>query len=88
MLYIIGGVVIAGILIYALTRDKKDVKDDSDSTKAEVSTIYHNNSAGLAHYDKADSYKLPVDFYFGIQKINYFNENKKYVLGVEIRFIT
>lgn len=82
MLYIIGGVVIAAILIYALTRDKPEIKDDTDSTKAEVSNLYHNNSTGIVLPNNPDSYRLPVDFYFGIKKIDYFNDENKYELGV------
>jgi hypothetical protein len=82
MLYIVGGVVIAGIILYAIFRDKDEIKKETDTT----SVLNGNNDLGTVIESgdsiKSSSYKLPVNFYFNVHRLNNFTDDRKYVFGL------
>lgn len=86
MLYIVGGAVIVGIIVYALMRDKKENKIEDDSTKVGVSQSESFNSLNYPVQKYVNnSLDLPVDFYLGMQKQNHLVNEKKYVVGLRVK---
>ena len=82
MLYIVGGAVIAGIVVYAMMRDKKENKTEVDSSAA------FNISGGVEQFTDLspqaikENNRMPFDLYFGLQNLNQFTLEKKYIVGV------
>lgn len=86
MLYIVGGAVIVGIIVYALMRDKKENKIEDDSTKVGMSQSDSFNSLNYpVQKNLNNSLDLPVDFYLGMQKQNHLFNEKKYVVGLRVK---
>ena len=89
-IYIVGGVVIAGIIAYYfLTRDKKKDKEEADTSSA----LNNFNSPDLAY--EFDDFEhevakakdnFPVDFMIGIRNNKAFISDKTYLMGVSVRF--
>ncbi len=83
-LYIVGGVVIAAIIVYGLTRDKKEVKSEEDSTKASLKPEMYKFNNLLITNTKNKINPLPVDLYFGFKNTTHFIDTKKYILGIRL----
>lgn len=85
LLYIVGGAVIVGIIVYALMKDKKENKTDDDSTQA---VNYHKETFSLtndiAQKKLNDSPDIPLNFYLGMQRQNSFLNEKNYVVGIRL----
>lgn len=84
LLYIVGGVVIAAIIVYALTRDKKEKQPDKDSSKALLNLELFESDNSFISPTKKELNPLPVDIYFGLQNATHFINTKKYVLGLRL----
>ncbi|HSL90606.1 MAG TPA: hypothetical protein VK870_14985 [Ignavibacteriaceae bacterium] len=84
MMYIVGGAIIIGIIVYAVLRDKKVKTVEEDSTSA------FNNSDDifqtLSMIQKNTDYKnpFPIDLYMGLQRIINFSEDRQYVFGLRL----
>ena len=88
-IYIVGGAVIAGIVVYALLNDTSEKKKDKDTTSAVDSekllvnsavTITNKNNKFLQAKDE-----LPVDLFFGIRNDEGIFRNKTYLVGVKVK---
>lgn len=84
LLYIVGGVVIAAIIVYALTRDKKDKQPEKDSSNALLNLEFYESDKFVLTPTKKELNTLPVDIYFGLQNATHFSDTKKYVLGLRL----
>lgn len=85
-IYIAGGVVIAGIVVYALLRNKSDKKekDESDSSNVSLNELleFHQSTSDQITELKD---RVPVNFYFGMSKESAFISEKKYSFGISFR---
>jgi hypothetical protein len=85
-IYIAGGAVIAGVIVYALLRDKSDKKgkSGSDSSKVSLNNLLQDDSTVEIQMKKLKD-SLPINFYFGMSDQQAFISEKKYSLGVSFR---
>jgi len=89
-IYIAGGLLIAGVIAYALFfRKGNNEKEDSDSTQA----LNQLNPAGNEFYSSnlekeitAVKERFPVDILLGIRREDAFISDKTYIMGVSVRF--
>jgi hypothetical protein len=86
-LYVMGGLVIAGILVYALVI-KKDNKAPEDSTKSIESKLrvseLDNFSSPELELQKVKE-KIPVDLFMGIRNNEAVMNDKTYLLGLRVK---
>lgn len=86
-IYVIGGLVIAGIVVYAVLKNKRDKeKSKRDSTKASVEMNSFNDH--LANYQKKidTSPTIPFSLYLGTQREFIKRDEKRYYLGLSVSF--
>lgn len=86
-LYLVGGAVIVGIIVYAIVKNKKskNVEEDSTNVKNESQAFVSSNE-GMNISSSKSSPNIPIDLYFGMQSEKTFNLEKKYLLGVKYSF--
>ena len=82
-IYIVGGVIIAGVVAYALLRDKGGNESDSSEVSLNENLKLKDNSEVQLSKIKD---KIPVDFYFGMTNETAYLSGKKYLFGVSYRF--
>jgi hypothetical protein len=86
-LYVMGGLVIAGILVYALAinKDKKAPEDSTKSTnnKLRVSKLDNLSSPELELQKVTE--KIPVDLFMGIKNNEAVMNDKTYLLGLRVK---
>lgn len=86
-LYVMGGIVIAGILVYALVI-KKDTKAPEDSTKSTESKLrvseLDNFSSPELELQKVKE-KIPFDLFMGIRNNEAVMNDKTYLLGLRVK---
>lgn len=84
-LYVIGGALIVGIVVYAVLREKKE-KPKDDSTKAVLNTDFLEKQLTLN--DDIQKYKsnIPIDILFGIKNDFIKKEEKIYFVGLAYNF--
>ena len=86
-LYVMGGLVIAGILVYALVikKDKKAPEDSTKSTesKLKISELDSYNSPEQELQKVKD--KIPVDIFMGIRNNEAVMNDKTYLLGLRVK---
>ena len=85
-IYVAGGLLIAGILAYALFV-KKDKTEDTDTTNVSMAAELMNNNTlkePFSEFEK-EKEKLPVDIFFGIRNDEAYLQGKTYLLGVSFK---
>ena len=86
-LYVAGGLIIAGILVYALVikKDKKAPEDSTKSTesKLRISELDSFNSPEQELQKVRD--KIPVDVFMGMRNNEAVMNDKTYLLGLRIK---
>ena len=86
-IYIVGGLVIAGILAYALFFKEKKAETDTTASLSSPS-IYSN----ISEFDSAEEEfqkvkeQIPVDIFMGIKNDEAVLNNRMYQLGVRVKF--
>lgn len=85
-IYIVGGLLIAGILVYALVL-KKDKKVDTDTTASLNSNLIYSE---VKDFDSAEELqkvkdKIPVDLFLGIRNNEAVMNDKTYLLGLRVK---
>jgi len=86
-IYIVGGLVIAGILAYALFFKEKKAETDTTASLSSPS-IYSN----ISEFDSAEEEfqkvkeKIPIDIFMDIKNDEAVLNNKMYQLGVRVKF--
>ncbi|MEO8231604.1 MAG: hypothetical protein ABI638_04945 [Ignavibacteriota bacterium] len=85
MLYLVGGAVIVGIVVYALMKDKKE-KLSKDTT----TVILHDDflQKQLTLNDEMLKYKsqIPINISFGMQGNKMIRNEKRYFVGMSYNF--
>ncbi len=88
--YIAGGLLIAGVIAYALFfRKGNNQKEDSDSTQALNQLNPTGNEFYSSNLEKkitAAKESFPVDILLGIRREDAFISDKTYIMGVSVRF--
>lgn len=85
-IYVAGGLLVAGILAYALLV-KKDKKEETDTTNVSLAAeLMHNNALEepFAEVLQAKE-KLPIDIFFGIRNDEAILRGKTYLVGVSFK---
>lgn len=85
-LYVVGGLVVAGILVYALVLNK-DKKAPEDTTSSTNSNLKLSNVSGLGYNEKIQKVKekIPVDLFMGIRNNEAIVNDKTYMFGVRVK---
>jgi len=85
-IYIVGGLVIAGILVYALFL-KKDKKTDADTTASLNSSLIYSEVNGFDSAEELQKVKdkIPVDLFLGIKNNEAVMNDKTYLLGLRVK---
>jgi len=85
-LYVLGALVVGGIIVYALLKRNKD-KSDSTDTKDKSSLLIKNNKfASFSTKLQRAKDDIPVDIILGVKNERAFISEKTYLLGVSIKF--
>lgn len=85
-IYVLGGLVIGGILLYALVL-KPDKKAETDTTASLNSNLIYSETN---HFDSAEELqkvkdKIPVDIFLGIRNNEALMNDKTYLLGLRVK---
>jgi len=85
-IYIVGGIVIAGILVYALVL-KKDKKTDTDTTASLNSSLKYSEANGFDSAEELQKVKdkIPVDLFLGIKNNEAVMNDKTYLFGLRVK---
>ncbi|HEY6626845.1 MAG TPA: hypothetical protein VIZ21_07810 [Ignavibacteriaceae bacterium] len=85
-IYIVGGLLIAGILVYALVL-KKDKKVDTDTTASLNSNLIYSEANGFDSAEELQKVKdkIPVDLFLGIRNNEAVMNDKTYLLGLRVK---
>lgn len=86
MLYVMGGLLIAGILVYALVI-KKDKKTDVDTTGSTESKLKLSELNNFNSVDELQTIKekIPLDLFIGIRNNEAVMNDKTYLLGLRVK---
>lgn len=85
-IYVIGGLVIGGILLYALVL-KPDKKAETDTTASLNSNLIYSEANGFDSAEELQKVKdkIPVDLFLGIKNNESVMNDKTYLLGVRVK---
>jgi len=86
-LYVMGGLVIAGILVYALVikKDKKAPEDSTKSTESKLRVSELNVFSSPEQELQKVKDKIPVDLFMGIKNNEAVINDKTYLLGLRVK---
>jgi hypothetical protein len=89
-IYVLGGAIILGVVVYAILKDKKKEKEDDSDTTSAVNNI---NLKGLASFSNNFDVNInkvkdtmPVDLLIGIENEKAYVSDRRYVLGILVKF--
>ena len=87
--YIAGGLLIAGVLAYALFFKKGNKQEESDSTQAfnilnRTGTEFYSSDFEKEITSAKESF--PVDILLGVKRENAFVQVRTYLMGISVRF--
>ena len=89
-IYVAGGLLIAGVIVYALFFKKDDMQEEeSDSTQALDMLNRTGNEFYSSNLEKeitSAKEGLPIDILLGIRREDAFISDKTYTMGVSVRF--
>jgi hypothetical protein len=85
-IYVVGGLLIAGILAYALVF-KKDKKTETDTTASLNSNLIYSEANDLDTTEELQKVKdkIPVDLFLGIRNNEAVMNDKTYMLGLRVK---
>jgi hypothetical protein len=86
-IYVAGGLLIAGILVYALVL-KKDKKVESDTTAAIKSSLIYSASSKIETSNEEllrAKERIPVDIFMGIKNNEIMLNDKTYLVGLRFK---
>ena len=84
-MYIVGGILVAGVLLYALLRDKKE-PETKDTTAVITNTDLLSQSLIEDRKISAEQSQIPFNIFIGSQNDKVFREEKRYFVGVSLSF--
>lgn len=85
-LYVVGGLLIGGIIAYALFKNKDEKKDTSDAKSKSAGLILNNNFESLSSKILKAKDEIPVNIILGIRNESAFISEETYLFGVSVRF--
>ncbi len=85
-IYVAGGLLVAGVLAYALFL-KKDDKEESDTISVSSTSEILNNRFMQNPYSEIEKAKdeIPVDIFLGIKDESYLMRGKTYLVGFSFK---
>ena len=84
-LYVVGALVIGGIVVYSLLKENKDKSDSSDIEDKSALIINNKFESFSTKLQKAKN-SIPVDLILGVRNEKSFISEKTYLFGVSFRF--
>lgn len=84
-LYIVGGLLVTGIIVYALLRDNKD-KSTKDTTSVVLNEEFLENQLTLNDQLLKAKSQIPINISFGMQSNKALVNEKRYFLGMSYNF--
>jgi hypothetical protein len=84
-LYIVGGLLVAGIVAYALLRDKKE-KPTQDSTSAILNDDFLEQNLSYNEKVKNIQSQIPINISFGVQRDKALKDERRYFVGLNYNF--
>lgn len=85
MLYIVGGAVVAGIVVYALLKDKKE-KPKDDTTAVGLDKDFIERQLTLTEQIQNSQSQIPINLSLGIQNDLFKKDEKRYFIGLAFNF--
>jgi hypothetical protein len=89
-LWIVGGTVIAGVLIYELfihkKESKKEEKQDSTTTESLLLRSHINFASDTPSERFREIQDIPVNLYIGFQKVDPVLSERKFIMGISCTF--
>jgi len=90
MLYVVGGAVIVGIVVYAVLQSNKKSenkeKQDKDTTSSLLNKNLLSKNVSLKEKLLSAQSKLPVNIFFGYHQDKLVNDGKRYFVGLSYSF--
>ena len=84
-LYIVGGLVVTGIVVYALMRDKKE-NPTNDTTSAILNDDFLAKNLSYNERVANMQSQIPINISFGIQKDKALKDERRYYVGLNYNF--
>jgi hypothetical protein len=84
-LYIVGGLLVTGIVVYALLRDKKE-NPTSDTTAAILDSDFLEKNLSYSERVANVQSKIPINISFGMQRDKALKDDKRYFVGLNYNF--
>jgi hypothetical protein len=86
-IYVAGGLIVAGILVYALVL-KKDKKAESDTTASINSRLIYTDNHGFHSINETLSEleeSIPLDLFMAVKNSSSFLNDKTYLVGLRLK---
>jgi hypothetical protein len=84
-LYIVGGLVVTGIVVYALLHDKKE-KQTIDTTSAMLNDEFLSQNLSYNERVANMQSQIPINISFGMQRDKTFKDERRYYVGLNYNF--
>jgi hypothetical protein len=84
-LYIVGGLLVTGIVVYALLRDK-DEQPVSDTTAAILDNDFLDKNLTYTEKVKNAQSQIPINISFGMQRDKVIKDERRYFVGLNYNF--
>jgi len=84
-LYIVGGLIVTGIVVYALLRDKKE-KPTSDTTAVILNEKFLERNLSFNEKVSNVQSQIPINISFGVQRDKTLKDDKRYFVGLNYNF--
>jgi hypothetical protein len=84
-LYIVGGLVVTGIVVYALLRDKKE-NPTNDTTSAILNDDFIEQNLSYNERVTNMQSQIPINISIGIQRDKALKDERRYYLGLNYNF--
>ena len=87
MLYIIGGAVIVGVIVYAVLKNKKDKEKSKDDTTSVLinKDLLDSNLSLTDKFINKNEY-IPINISIGLQNDLVLKDQKRYFVGLAYNF--
>lgn len=85
MLYLVGGAVVIGIVVYALMKDKKE-KSTKDTTAVILNDNFLQKQLTLKDEVLKHQSQIPINISFGMHRVKSFSDEKRYFVGMSYNF--
>lgn len=84
-LYIVGGLIVTGIVVYALLRDKKE-KPTKDTIAVILDDKFLDQNLSLNEKVSNVQSQIPINISFGMQRDKALKDDKRYFVGLNYNF--